>query len=318
MKFIKKGLIISFLLTAIFPIHAAQVKKKTSDPNEVLQKGRMAFLSYDFETAADLYDEYRTLQEKAKKPLNEDLEVWEQELEIASGAFDRIQKIVVIDSLSVPAVSFYNSYRLASSAGNIGSMSSFTDENPIATNEIGFVNEDMDYFIFPQTNDEGNLRLMEMHKLLDGTWEINETLEGEFDKTGDYSYPFMSGDGQTLYFANNGEESMGGMDIFVAQKDALSGEYRQPLNLGMPFNSPYDDMMMAIDEENGIGWWATDRNRKDGNVTIYVYLIEDMRRNYPSDTDNLIDLAKLSNYKMTWEEDKQQEYKQKQLLYRDK
>ncbi len=58
--------------------------------------------------------------------------------------------------------------------------------------------------------------------------------------------PFFMSDGVTLYYANDGDESIGGYDIFISRK----GEdgFLQPQNIGMPYNSPYDDYMLAIDE----------------------------------------------------------------------
>lgn len=276
--------------------------RKTVDANEVLQKGREAFLNYNFEEASDLYDQYRSLKTKAKQPLDDDFELWETELEIASNAFDRVQKIVVVDSIEIPASKFYEAYKLASSSGIFKPYSDF-DSDASGNNEIAFINEGEDLIIFPKEDVEGNLRLFERQLLLDGNWEENESLNGNFDKSGDYAYPFLGSDGVTLYFANNGEESMGGYDLFVAQKDPLTGEYLQPLNLGMPFNSPYDDIMMAIDEENGLGWWATNRNSYGNTVTVYVYQYSDMRKNYPSDTENLENYAKLASYKHTWVND---------------
>lgn len=277
----------------------AKAKAKVS-PEEVFQKAREAFYNYEFEEAADLYDEYRTLQTKAKQPLAEELDELERQLEIASNAFDRVQKIVIVDSLSLPRSSFYNSYILSPSSGRIGLPNDLNVSGIELDNELSFLNESGDFLIGVTTNEDGEMRLIESRLLLDGNRENVESLRGSFEKSGDYNYPFMSTDGQTLYFANNGEESMGGYDLFVAQKDPINGEYLQPLNLGMPFNSPFDDIMLAIDEENGIGWWATDRGRDDGNLTVYVYLIDDIRRNYPNSTENLAEYAKIIDYKATW------------------
>lgn len=303
-------LIISIFMCGTIEIDAAKAKSKSLSAEELLEKGRTAFLNYDFEEAADMFDQYRTAKSKAKQEVDEGFEELEAQLEIATNSFDRVQKIVIIDSLSVPRKTFYNSYRLASSAGKIGDVSqSFKGELPSGP-QPGFISEEGDYVISVAPKD-GNLGLVENYKLLDGTWMSRETLTGDFEKTGNYAYPFMSSDGQTLYFANDGEESMGGYDLFVAQKDPISGEYRQPLNLGMPFNSPFDDIMMALDEENGIGWWATDRNSPDGKITIYVYLVDEIRKNYPDDTENLVELARIDNYKATWQPGKEKEYKAK-------
>lgn len=288
-------------------VGAAKVKTKKVAPEELLQKGREAFFNYEFEEAADLFDEYEELQTKAKKPIDENLEEWRKQLNIATNAFGRVQRIVVIDSINMPRATFYKAYKLLNSAGMIGRVSDFKITG-LNTKEVGFINEDRDYFIFPENDSSGRLILKEYRTLLDGSVESMEALEGDFEQEGDYAYPFLCGDGLTLYFSNDGTETMGGYDLFVAQKEPISGESLQPLNLGMPFNSPYDDFMMAIDVERGLGWWATDRNSPGGDVTIYVYILDDLRKNYPADTEDLVNFAQIKDYKSTWEDGKEAIY----------
>lgn len=283
-------------------------KAKKTDPAEIYKKAQEAFLNYDFDTAEELLDEYEAAIAKAKSSREEGLEDLKRRLNIAVNSFSRVQKIAVIDSINIPRASFFNAYKLMPSAGQIGRASNFKLDAGAKTKEVGFLNEDGDYFIVPVPNKEGVLELKGYRKLLDGSWESQDVLEEDFEKTGDYSYPFLASDGQTFYFANNGEDSMGGYDIFVAQLEPISGESLQPLNIGMPFNSPYDDFMMVMDEEKGLGWWATDRNSPGGDVTVYVYMLTDIRQNYRSDEDNLTDLAKISSYKSTWQEGKEKEY----------
>ena len=271
----------------------------------LLERGITAFNNYEFDEAADLFSQYR--RSNGAKP--EVAEEWEEKVNIASNAFDRVQQIVVLDSITIPRASFYKAIKLAASAGRIGRPADFKTNVKVNNTEVSFLNEDSDYLITAEENEDGELTLVEYRKLLDGSWEKLEALEGDFEKEGDYAFPFLSADGQTLYFANNGPGSMGGYDLFIAQKEPITGESLQPLNLGMPFNSPYDDIMMAIDEENGVGWWATDRNEPGGDLTVYVYIIDEIRKNYPSDTDNLEEYAKISNYKATWQEGKETEYR---------
>ncbi|MCH5225118.1 MAG: hypothetical protein J1D77_03925 [Muribaculaceae bacterium] len=309
---VKKSWIVFISIVLVWlcqsPVYGAKAKKV--DPAEVLEKAKNAFFQYDFDEALELFEEYETLQTKAKKPLVEDFEDWQRRLNIATNAFGRVQKIVVIDSINIPRQNFFNAYKLSSSAGRIGRDLSFKLVPGVNSKEVGFISEDGDYAIIPVADQEGLLQLKENFRLLDNSWETHELFDGDFEKDGDYAYPFMSGDGQTLYFANNGEESMGGLDLFVAQREPVTGETRQPLNLGMPFNSPYDDFMLAIDEERGIGWWATDRNSPGGDVTVYVYLLEEIRQNYTSDTEDLESKAKISDFKSTWQPGKERDYQE--------
>ena len=51
------------------------------------------------------------------------------------------------------------------------------------------------------------------------------------------NYPFMMGDGQTLYFAAEGGDGLGGYDIYVTRYDTEEDQFLHPVNIGMPFNS---------------------------------------------------------------------------------
>ena len=47
-------------------------------------------------------------------------------------------------------------------------------------------------------------------------------------------------DGVTIYYASDGE-GLGGYDIFVTRYNTNTDTYLVPENVGMPFNSPYND-----------------------------------------------------------------------------
>ena len=71
--------------------------------------------------------------------------------------------------------------------------------------------------------------------------------------------------------------------------------YFVPQNMGMPYNTPDNDFMLAIDETTGLGWWATDRNHIPGKITVYVFMPSQMRVNADPDDPNLAAMARLSD-----------------------
>ncbi len=79
-------------------------------------------------------------------------------------------------------------------------------------------------------------------------------------------------DGLTIYFASTGHQSLGGYDLYVTRYNLASDSYLTPNQLNMPFNSPFNDYMMVIDEEKGVGWFASDRFQPDGLVCVYTFL----------------------------------------------
>jgi hypothetical protein len=86
------------------------------------------------------------------------------------------------------------------------------------------------------------------------------------------AYPFVMNDGLTVYFASTGHQSYGGYDIYVTRYNLNSDSYLTPNQLNMPFNSPFNDYLLVIDEEKGIGWFATDRYQQIDSVCVYTFI----------------------------------------------
>lgn len=273
-----------------------------------LYLGRLAFLDYDFEKASDFYAEFKRHREKNGLVAGETVEELEAQLASAENAMERVEKIEVIDSISVPIDGFFKEYKLPRSAGRLLLPSEMPLEDHRAGAVVAFMNEGGDFMMWGEPDSVGNVRLVESERLTDGTWLEPTPTPDILNKDGYADYPFMMPDGVTLYYASDGNDSMGGYDIFVATRDATTGEYLQPQNIGMPFNSPHDDFMLAIDEENGVGWWATDRNLLGDKVTIYVYVVNDLRRNYDADDEDLLAKARLSDYRSTQNPDVSSRY----------
>lgn len=273
-----------------------------------LYLGRLAFLDYDFDNARELYSDYRKYRDKLGQEGGETVEELENQLTAAENALERVERIAVIDSIAVPAEDFFKAYRLPASAGRLLSPNEMPQKDHREGAVMAFSNEGGDFMMWGEPDSVGNVRLVESLRLTDGTWQDPVATPEFLNDNGYADYPFMMPDGVTLYYASDGDGSIGGYDIFVVTRDAQTGEYLQPQNLGMPFNSPYDDFMLAIDEENGVGWWATDRNGLGDKLTIYVYQVNDLRKNYSPDDEDIIDKARLSDYRSTQNKEDQEVY----------
>ncbi len=269
--------------------------------------GRLAFLDYNFPRAKELYAEYKKYRERMRLPAGETIGELEDQLASAENALGRVEMITVIDSITVQVDDFFKSYKLPHSTGRLLK----PEEIPLKDHRNGaivaFINEGEDYMVWGEPDSVGNVRLVESQRLTDGSWTEPEATPDFLNKNGYADFPFMMPDGVTLYYATDGNDSMGGYDIFVVTRDPQTGEYLQPQNLGMPINSPYDDYMLAIDEEDGIGWWATDRNLLGDKLTVYVFKVNDVRKNCDVEDDNIYKLARLSDYRLTWGETPEEE-----------
>lgn len=268
-------------------------------PDASLLLGRIAFLNYDFDKASNYYAAYR--KTASSNPANQDLDpdVFQSQLSTAEGFLERVEDIVILDSIAVSDELLLRTFRLPSSAGSVTDPEVIPFDDARHQASMAFVSESGDFMMWAQPDDEGYSRLVESYRLTDGSWDKPQYLPIELNGGGDTDYPFMMPDGTTLYFASDGEGSIGGYDIFVASRDASTGEFMQPQNIGFPYNSPFDDYLMAIDEENGIGWWVTDRNRLDKKLTVYVYRLNELRHNLNPDDDDLTDRARITSIAAT-------------------
>ncbi len=78
---------------------------------------------------------------------------------------------------------------------------------------------------------------------------------------------YMSIDGETMYIASEGFESMGGYDIFISKKE--QGQWSPPVNLGYPINTPYDDFFFAPTANGKFAYIASNRAGGKGGYDIY-------------------------------------------------
>lgn len=266
------------------------------------------FYRYDLDGAEGWLEKFETAAGKARraadkaefKRLQPEAERVRGRIEQARSMMDRVEKVTVIDSISVDRDDFLRFYRLAKSAGSLGGASELPPGCRAAEPTVVYSSEKGDMRIWAEPDEEENYVLVQSSRLADGSWEPAHPLGEILNEGGDANYPFLMPDGVTLYFANDGENSLGGYDIFISRFDGE--KYLQPQNMGMPYNSPYDDYMLAIDDETGIGWWATARNGLEDSVTIYRFIPQDLRINYPVDTPGLAGFAMLDNYRSTWDE----------------
>lgn len=200
------------------------------------------------------------------------------------------ERLCVIDSIVVDKAEFLSAYQLGGESGSLT-----TDNgNVVYENELG----QKRYLALPQ---DGRLELFTSDKLLD-QWSTPKAVNG-LGKDGDNNYPYLLSDGTTLYFANNGSESLGGYDLFVTRLNTETNKFLKAENLGMPYNSPANDYMMAIDEYNNLGWFASDRYQPEGKVCIYVFVPNDSRETFDYDNDGpqvVAQRARLNSIRSTW------------------
>jgi outer membrane protein OmpA-like peptidoglycan-associated protein len=102
----------------------------------------------------------------------------------------------------------------------------------------------------------------------DGTYGEPENLGEKINTEGREMFPFVAKD-STLYFSSDGYLNLGLLDIF--KSNLLKGERSEPVNMGSPYNSGYDDFAFFVDSETEKGYFSSNRPTGNGSDDIYSF-----------------------------------------------
>jgi len=115
---------------------------------------------------------------------------------------------------------------------------------------------------------EGGYDLFESAMDGEGRWSKLKSLGKRVNTWGDEITPFVAADGQTVFYASNGLESMGGFDVYRTTRNAAGG-WTEPEHLGAPINSVDDDMAFVIGAKGEVGYLASRRNIERGDLQLF-------------------------------------------------
>lgn len=230
-------------------------------------------------------------------------ELWATQAELGAQMLSKVQRVQIIDSMVVDKDDFFLHYKLSPEVGSLHTYESLVGEERPEAGPV-FQAQRRDKILYAVPDGDAGYEIVSRIRLGDGTYSEEESLD-DMNTLYDENYPFLLTDGVTLYFASNEEDrTLGGYDIFVSRYNINTYEFSIPEPLPMPFNSPYDDYMMAVDEVNRVGWFASNRYQPDGKVCLYIFIYEEEPEFLaPDETpERLLPLARLSSIRDTWAE----------------
>ncbi|HHT51974.1 MAG TPA: hypothetical protein GX007_02170 [Bacteroidales bacterium] len=121
---------------------------------------------------------------------------------------------------------------------------------------VEYPNYEVLYFVSNRPGGVGGLDIWySIHK--DGEFQQPVNLGPTINTTGDEVTPFYDSENRILYFSSDEHLGIGGYDIFYAY-GALN-EWEEPTNMGVPFNSEYNDAYLTFYQPLQSGYFSSNR-----------------------------------------------------------
>jgi thioredoxin-like negative regulator of GroEL len=256
---------------------------------------------YRFEEAVEMWESYIAQMQKKK----ENTEAFEQQLaqaEKLQRMKEKTEDVQVIDSLVVDKDRLLSAYFLNEDCGRVQTYDAHFESSEALASTV-YINPKGDQAYYARPSNNARYALYTHARLMDAWADEKPVFPSD---TAENNYPFVLGDGLTLYFASKGHGSIGGYDMFVTRYNIHNASFLVPEQMGMPFNSPANDYLMVVDEAKGVGWFASDRNQPEGKICIYLFIPDESRKRLENSENDewLRQRAMLSAIRETWVSDR--------------
>lgn len=139
------------------------------------------------------------------------------------------------------------------------------------------------YFVSDRPGGLGGRDIYRCKKLPNGMWSkalnIGPPINTPYDEESPYFHPF----GNILYFSSNGENSMGGFDIYYAEEeedDQGNIKWSTPTNLGYPLNTVDDDVFFTTNAKGDQGYYSSAKKGGFGQKDIYTVSFKSVKEEF--------------------------------------
>jgi outer membrane protein OmpA-like peptidoglycan-associated protein/tetratricopeptide (TPR) repeat protein len=162
-----------------------------------------------------------------------------------------------VNNLKKGQIFLYRATRENGKWGNI-QMVPFNDKKWSTGNPAVTADGKTLYFTSDREGSIGKADIWKVEVLENNTYGEPQNLGTKVNTEGTENFPFITSDNK-LYFTSDGRKGFGGMDIFVI--DLAKGT--EAMNVGMPVNSPKDDISFSINTVKNVGFFSSNRSGVD-------------------------------------------------------
>lgn len=216
--------------------------------------GITSMFQHKFNEAISFFEKFIQIAGGAraeKLKVNQKIQNCKNAIEVKKNQSD----VVLINRNDVSQIGFYSGLDFSDANGKLlpaaEQFLSSLDKTKIS-NPLMFLTADGKTIIFGSyaKGSFGEKDLYRVEKSADGTWGTPINLGNAINTSANEDYAYLSVDGNTLYFASEGHNSIGGYDLFSSTYNANTGQWAKPINLNMPLNTVDDDIYL-LPNQNG-------------------------------------------------------------------
>ncbi len=272
---------------------------------------------YDFKRARQFYSRF---DEEAPRSVTRDL----HSRQLVSSAIAAIDLTSTYNPFDVKNVTFID-LNDPSQAGQISMRGGKLEPKPEALFTVGEDKDGLNRMMFmPRNINPGNIiyysalsaggkqgfQLMRARVGNTGKWTNIEEVDA-LNTEQDEILPYFDPVSEDIYFASNGRDGLGGFDLFRSHYDADNDQWSEPVNLGFPVNSVYDDYLALPGTDLGMLIFFTARVSTDTTIAAYrVHLREpkeSLLNKSPEDLRKIANLGFVASDMLTEIEDESTE-----------
>ncbi|MBA3664724.1 MAG: PD40 domain-containing protein [Bacteroidetes bacterium] len=231
--------------------------------------GKAYHINYFFDEAIKNYNEFKKTGTASQiKKLQVDREV--KACGYGKRLLSNLSDLVIQSKKQLNEADYFRSYDLKNIGGKLlvkpDDFKSSTDKKK-KDKSIVYVPQTGSRVYFSSYGDADNRDIYYATKLPNGTFSKPQKVKG-INSDQDEDYPFIHPDGNTMYFASKGYNSMGGYDIFKSTYIEATDSWSQPVNLEFPINSPDDDYLYVTDSLEKTAFFSTGRQSVPGKIDV--------------------------------------------------
>jgi outer membrane protein OmpA-like peptidoglycan-associated protein len=152
----------------------------------------------------------------------------------------------------------YSATKSGDTWGNIKSLPFNSDEYSTSNPSLSKDGKTL-YFSSDMPGSVGGVDVWKVAVNGDGSFGTPENLGTKVNTEGNESFPFISEDGKTLYYASSGKQGLGGLDVY--EIDLSNGS--DAVNMGKPINTEKDDFAFTFNKAKNMGFFSSNRNGND-------------------------------------------------------